>query len=98
MRVIGSVQLGVSDVSMCVIEPVFITKQPRQLVMKPKQDIVPIESGCNPKGHLEMVNRLLRIAVAESAVRFGDLVLFAFLWEEVDCAECRFFCGVELIV
>ena len=68
--------------------------------MKPKQGLVSIERGCNSEGYLEMVNRLLRIALgviylAESAVRFADPKLFAFLREKINRAECGLFFDVR---
>ena len=50
-----------------------------------------------------VMNRLLDIALgsiyaAESAARFADQKLMAFLWDEVDRVECGCFCGVEMIV
>jgi hypothetical protein len=55
------------------------------------------------EGYLEMVNRLLRIAlggiyIAKNTVTFAEPKLFAFLREKIDCAGCGFFCGVELFV
>jgi hypothetical protein len=38
------------------------------------------------------------IYLAESTMRSADPKLFAFLWEEIDSAECGFFGSVELFV
>jgi hypothetical protein len=100
---VDRVRRGVFDVSVCVVEPAFVAKQLRQFVMNPKQEIVPIERGCDSEGYLEMVNRLLGIAlgsiyVAEKTMRFADPMFFALLWEEIERAECGFFCGIELFV
>jgi hypothetical protein len=64
--------------------------------MNPKQETVPVERGSNPEGYFEMVNRVL--GIAEKTMGFADSKLFAFPWEELDRAECGFFCGIELFV
>ena len=105
LQVVGAVdrvRLGLFNVSLCVVEPAFAEKQHRQGTMNPKQEIVLIEKGRNSENDLEMVNRLLRLALgsiyhAKNTMRFVDQNLFAF-WEETDRAGCSFFCGIKLIV
>ena len=63
--------------------------------------MVPIGRGRNSDGYLIMVDRFLYLALesiyfAEDTMRLADPILFAFLWEESDRAECGFFCGVQL--
>ena len=45
--------------SLCVVEPALIAKQPRESGMSPEYLVLPIESGRNSDGYPEMVNRLL---------------------------------------
>ena len=71
--------------------------------MNPEQVMVPIERGRDAESYLVMMNSLLdltlgSIYLAESAMRPADPMLFTFIWEETDRAECGFFCGVELFV
>ena len=91
--VMGRVRLGAFNVNLCIVGPVFTTKQV----------IVPIKRGRDSDGHLIMVNTLLYLALgsvnlAESTMRFADQVFSIFPCEEIDCAECGFFCSVELFV
>ena len=94
------VRLGVFNVGLCIVEPAFIAKQPRQFVMDPKSLTLPVERGSNSES---WVNGLLGLAlrliyIPEDSMRIAGHMLFAFLWGEIDRAECGFFCGVELLV
>ena len=51
------------DVSVRVIGPVVVGKEPRQGEMDPKLLIVPFERGRDPEGHLVVVDRLLCLAL-----------------------------------
>jgi hypothetical protein len=78
------VRPGAFDVSLCIVEPAFIEKQPRQAVMSQKQFIVPVEGGCNTESYLEMVDSLICVALgtmymAKNTVRFADMSLLAFV-------------------
>ena len=83
VSVVDRVRLSPFNVSMCIIEPVFVEKQQRQPVMNPKQGLVPVERRCDSEGRLEMVNGLLPLALgtiylAKNTMRFADQKLFAF--------------------
>ena len=88
---------------MCIVEPAFIAKQPRQGVVDPKQLLVPAEARCNPEGRLVMANRLLPLGFvgtynAKNPMRLTDPVFFTLLREELNCTKCGFFCSVKLVV
>ena len=92
-------RLGLFNVSLCVVEPVFIVEQVCEGKINPKQEMVLIEKGRNSESNLEMVNCLLCLALgsiyrAKSNMTFRDLDLLAF-WEEIDRAGYSVFCGVE---
>jgi len=96
-------RLGVSEVSICVVEPVFVEKQSRQGVTNPKQLVVPAERGRNSEGYFVMVSGLLcsapgRIYIAQTTVTSADQKLIAFLGEKINCAGRGFRCGIELVV
>ena len=96
--VVDHVQLGAFDVSLCVVELAFPSKQLRQGVVNPERMIAQIEKGCNFEGYLEMVGGLLLVVletiyVAKNSVAPADLKLLAFLWEINRTA-----CGVGLSV
>jgi len=98
---IGCVQLGAFDVSICIIKPTSVEKKPRQGIINPKQVVVPVERGRNSKGHLEMVDGLLSLAlgsvyISENTMRFVDAILLACLWEETDCTGYSLFCPIPI--
>ena len=100
---IDRVRFGAFDVSMRVVEPLFAEKQLRQRMINPKQEMAPAERGRDPEGRLVVVDRLLRLAprtsyVPKDMVTFTDQKLIPFVREEINCSECGFFCGVELLV
>jgi Fe-S oxidoreductase len=97
------VRLGVFDVSLCVVEACLRCETALPVRNEPKQDIMPIERGCNSEGYLEMVNRLLDIPlgsiyISEKAMAFADPELLAFPREKIDRTGCDFLRGVELII
>ena len=100
--VMNSVWPCLFDVGICIVERVFIDKQPRQVVMIPKQLIaMPVEGSCDPNSRLEMVNRPLPLSPgtiyrAESPMKSTEGVFFAFFWEEIDRVRCGVFCVVQL--
>ena len=101
--VVNRVRLGAIDVSLCVVEPAFVEKQPSQGMVDPKQAILPAERGCDSEGYLVMVNGLPRLAlgliyIAKRVMRLAEQKLMICLREEINCAGCGFFGGVELLV
>lgn len=99
---IRRVRLGAFDVNICIIESASVEKKPRQGIINPKQAVVPIERGRDSKGHFEMVDGLLSLALgsvnfSENTMRFADAILLACLWEETDFTGYGFLCGVELV-
>ena len=63
VRVVDHAQLGLFDLGVCLVKLVFVAKQYRQGVMNPKLFTIPVESGYDSKGRIEMVNRLLPLAL-----------------------------------
>jgi len=61
--VVDRVRLGLFDVSVRVLEPAFIEKQVRQVVMNPKRATVRPERGRNSESNLVMGNGLLPLAL-----------------------------------
>ena len=77
--IVGCVQLGLFDVSECIVNLVFLEVQKRQEVMSQKRLIVPFEAGPVIKDRLEMVNGLLSFTlvttyIAKSEMRFTDQI------------------------
>ena len=71
-------------------------------VVDPEQLTVPVESGRDSKGYLEMVNGPLRVArvvisIAQSTVALADQKIFT-CFREIDRAICSFFCSVGLFI
>ena len=60
---IDRVRFGAFDVNVRIVEPAFVTKQPRQVVMNLKQHTVPVGRGRDFEGHLVLVNSFLRLAL-----------------------------------
>src|ERR1700753_1970625 len=88
---------------MRIVKFVFIAIQLGQGEMNPTQLNIPVESGCNSEGRLEMANRLLPLVLgiiylAKKPMRYADLKFLPFLGEELNCTRRSFFRRAKLTV
>jgi hypothetical protein len=89
--------------NLCLVKFSLVEKQRCQGVGNPEQLFDPTERGCDPEGHLQIVDGLLCLArgpvnETEDMVTVAEIVLVAFLQEQIDRAGCGSLCGAELPV
>ena len=71
--------------------------------MSAKKDNVPVETRCNSKDNLVMVNRLLFLSlgsryIAENQMKIAEFIFSTCLRGNNDGARCSLLCCVELCV
>ena len=88
---------------MHVIEPLFTEKWFCQVVIIPKQAIVPIKRRRDPDGGLVVVDGLFWFAlgatyIAKEIVAAADRELIVCVREEINHPQCGFLCSIGLLV
>ena len=87
--VIDRVPLGVSGMSLCVLESVLAAKQQREGDVGKKQRVVPAEGGCDVEDRPEMRNSFRCLALGlvyfpEGTMQFTEPKFLAILRDGVD--------------